>query len=341
MTDQASTPSLQSSDVHTSGEARARLAKRYRKEAQFKYLGMAAVGVAILFLALLLFTIIMNAYKAFSYNYVNLPVKLEQSVIDPDKTGDLAIIGRADFGKISKDAMKELLPFASGRRQRRELYGLMTSDLGIQVREAVLKNPALIGTTASIPVQLDDVSDLYFKNDITGVKPIETIGEALPNGTEDSVEVSSTSNDFAVISEVVQQNLQTEIDKLTLRLAAKERSKVRLEGQITAMEERVKAAGPADVERLSNQVVSLKNDLAGALSQMENDTNQSAALQKRIDTPEANEAVPSQVQLHGLIVWPAWTWWRVSLTLSSLQQAQVVSRNRPGFWALSWAQSIQ
>lgn len=294
MTDLA-TDALLNADVHTSQAARARLAKRYRREAQFKYLGMAAIGVAVLFLSLLLFTVGLNAYKAFSYTYVNLPVALEQADIDPDLTGDLDVIGKANFGKISKDAMKELLPFAKGRKQRRALYGLMTSDLGIQVRQAVLDDPSLIGTAAIVPVQLDDVADLYFKGDVTSIRAIEVNGTATPNGVEDTIEVTSSSEDFTVIAEAVDTYLKSEATRLKGRVAAKERSKSRLTSQVKAMEGRIEAASQNDIDRLNNDLSTLKDELATAESQVARDTKVIDDLNKRIGASDLEEVVPSQI----------------------------------------------
>ncbi|MEO0922335.1 MAG: phosphate ABC transporter permease PstA [Pseudomonadota bacterium] len=294
MTDLASS-TAQAADLHTSSDARARLKSRYRKEATFKYVGLSAVPAAVLFLVLLLGTIISNAYQAFTYNYATLPVKLEQADIDPDGTGDPEVIGRADFGTIARNAMRELMPFASGRRDRRTLYRLMTSDMGIQIRQAVLDDPSLIGTTANIPVQVDDVGDLYFKGNVTTRDPLPVSGIATPNGTEGTVTVLSTANDFSPLLDVINENITASIGRLELSVSAKERSRVRLQGQVAAMKERIASETGDEKARLERSLVGLNNELQSAIAQIERDTNQVNALTARKDAIGNDEPLTGEM----------------------------------------------
>ena len=294
MTD-LSSPSTQVADLHTSTAAHDRLKARYRKEARFKYAGMSAVLVAVLFLVLLLWTIIGNAYLAFTYHYVNLPVSLEQSAIDPDQTGDASVIGQANFGTIAKNSMKAVLPFASNRRERRVRNRLLTSDAGIQIRQAVLDDPSLIGGEATIPVQLDDVGDLYFKGQVTNRRTLTTTGNASPTGTEGSIDILSTANDFAVLSQTINDNLLVELEKLHVKINAKGRSKTRLEGQVAVMEERIAAANGEEKTALQPRLDGLKSELQSAVSLIESDTKLAEALNVRIKATGESESVTLKV----------------------------------------------
>lgn len=294
MTDLSSSH-VQASDLHTSTVAHERLKARYRSEAKFKYAGMCAVLLAVLFLVLLLWTIVGNAYLAFTYNYVNLPVSLEQSIIDPKQTGDISIISQADYSVIARDAMKAVVPFAKGRSDRRARNGLLTSDAGIQIRDAVLADPTLIGTQATIPVQLDDVGDLYFKGQITKRETLPTTGTASPTGVEGSIEIVSTTNDFSSVSQVINDNLIFELEKLQVKINAKGRSKTRLSGQIAAMEKRVNAAIGDEKQVLQSRLDRLNSELESAVSLIASDTKKAEALNVRIKTAGGSESVTSQV----------------------------------------------
>lgn len=294
MTDLSSSH-VQASDLHTSTVAHERLKARYRSEAKFKYAGMCAVLLAVLFLVLLLWTIVGNAYLAFTYNYVNLPVSLEQSIIDPKQTGDISIISQADYSVIARDAMKAVVPFAKGRSDRRARNGLLTSDAGIQIRDAVLADPTLIGTQATIPVQLDDVGDLYFKGQITKRETLPTTGTASPTGVEGSIEIVSTTNDFSSVSQVINDNLIFELEKLQVKINAKGRSKTRLSGQIAAMEKRVNAAIGDEKQVLQSRLDRLNNELESAVSLIASDTKKAEALDLRIKAAGGSESVTSQV----------------------------------------------
>lgn len=294
MTDQ-SVSNAQAPDLHTSTAAHDRLKARYRSEAKFKYAGMSAVLLAVLFLLLLLWTIVGNAYLAFTYHYVNLPVSLEQSAIDPDQTGDATIIGQANYGVIARDAMKAVVPFAKGRKDRRARNRLLTSDAGIQIREAVLDDPSLIGSNATIPVQLDDVGDLYFKDQVTKRRTLSTTGIATPTDVEGSIEILSTTNDFDAVNQVINDNLVFELEKLRAKINAKGRSKTRLESQVAAMQDRVNAASDEEKQVLQSRFDGLTNDLQKAVSLIEADTKKAEALDTRIKATAGSEAVTTQV----------------------------------------------
>ena len=294
MTDQTAS-NAQAPDLHTSTAAHGRLKARYRSEAKFKYAGMSAVLLAVLFLVLLLWTIVGNAYLAFTYHYVNLPVSLEQSAIDPDQTGDATIIGQANYGVIARDAMKAVVPFAKGRKDRRARNRLLTSDAGIQIREAVLDDPSLIGSNATIPVQLDDVGDLYFKDQVTKRRTLSTTGIATPTDVEGSIEILSTTNDFDAVNQVINDNLVFELEKLRAKINAKGRSKTRLESQVAAMQDRVNAASDEEKQVLQSRFDGLTNDLQKAVSLIEADTKKAEALDTRIKATAGSEAVTTQV----------------------------------------------
>lgn len=294
MTDSA-LQTTKTADFHTSSDARERLARRYRKEARFKYLGMAAVSVAVLFLVLLLATIINKSYLAFTYHYANLSVMLEQSAIDPDKTGNLDIIKKADFGLIAKNTMKVTVPFAKGRRDRRARNGLMTSDAGIQIREAVLANPALIGTKATIAVQMDDVSDLYFKGQVTTRKTLETRGIATPSASKGSISILSTASDFTPLSKIITQHLIDDANKLRLKVSAKGRSKARLTDTINTLETRLDSVSRKDRERLTQELEDQKSNLVSVLAEIERNSDAAKAIEDRIKATGNSEPTTTQM----------------------------------------------
>jgi len=337
MTDM-SAPSAKASDLHTCAEARERLKKRYRHEVRFKYLGMGAVLVAVLFLIVLLWTIVGNAYLAFTYHYVNLPVLLEQKAIDPDQTGDESVIGKADYGLVAREAMKAVIPFANGRRDRRALNGLLTSDAGIQIRAAVLAQPYLIGGEATIPVQLDDVGDLYFKGKITSRETLATRGDITPSDLQGSIEITSSADDFASILKVVHDNLALEVRKTEAQIHAKGRAKTRLEAQIGDTEKRIALATDAEKARLGTRLEALKSGLAEVNSTIDAETGKAEALQQRIKAETQSEplstGVPSfLIHLNGGVV-------KVTRLLPSgvggdvLVPLQNVDSARNGTWSL-------
>ncbi len=82
---------------HFGPDADKRLAKRYRAERRFQIYGLVAIFLAIAGLAWLLITVVSSGYTAFWTHEVEAEIMLDPEIIDPDGTGDPAVIRRADY----------------------------------------------------------------------------------------------------------------------------------------------------------------------------------------------------------------------------------------------------
>lgn len=137
-----------------------RLEKRYRNEKRFRLYGLLSIMASVAFLMFLLTSIVGNGYTAFLQTYIKLDVQLEQGMIDKENPG------RSDFQGIIKQAIRAYYPEVNDRKERRELYALFSSGAAFQLRDAVLKDPALSGTTVSLWVLADDDVDMLMKGHI-------------------------------------------------------------------------------------------------------------------------------------------------------------------------------
>ena len=155
----------------------ARLKKRYRAEARFRWYGIAAIGFACGFLVLLLSDILLKGLPAFEANTVTLDVMLDDSKIDPDA------ISKGNFNSIVNNAIRARFPGVTSRSDRRALPKLLSFDAVDKVRREVIANPSLIGTTRSFDLKLSDEADLFllgmstdeFDVPVTGSVSIEQI----------------------------------------------------------------------------------------------------------------------------------------------------------------------
>ena len=123
----------------------ASLKKRYAREARFRRIGFGAVIMGLLFVSILFIDIIGKGYSAFVQTHIELEVFFDPAVIDPQGTGDMQAIARADFRKIAREPLKALFPEVSGRRDKRKLYSLISSGAPYQLLEMVRDDPGLIG----------------------------------------------------------------------------------------------------------------------------------------------------------------------------------------------------
>jgi phosphate transport system permease protein len=137
--------------------------KRYAAERRFKMYGLVAIGVALLALCMLVLSIGSKGYSAFYQTYVQLEVYFDPAVIDPDGTGDPAVIGRANFDGLIKQSLRDRFPDVTSRSDKRDLYGIVSGGASYDLRQRVLDNPSLIGQTRTIWLISGDDFDMLNK----------------------------------------------------------------------------------------------------------------------------------------------------------------------------------
>jgi phosphate transport system permease protein len=141
----------------------ARLRRRYAAERRFKAIGLLGVLTALGLLALLLATVVAQGYTAFVQTNVRLDVHFDQGTIDPGGTRSPEELSRADYAELIRNALAAAFPDVQGRRELRALRGLISSGAPFQLRDMVLDDPTIIGTTRSVWLLADDDVDQFWK----------------------------------------------------------------------------------------------------------------------------------------------------------------------------------
>ena len=142
----------------------ASLPRRRRAEARFRLYGIAAIGVALGFLVLLIGAIGYQGMGAFTQTEIALDVTLEESVLDPDGNRDPQTLSTANYRAVVRAALGEIFPEAvRKRRDRRKLMALVSVGAGFELREMALEDPGLIGRTVRVWAPADDEVDMLFK----------------------------------------------------------------------------------------------------------------------------------------------------------------------------------
>ncbi|MBO6675543.1 MAG: phosphate ABC transporter permease PstA [Rhizobiales bacterium] len=308
MTDIASDPSGGSADtdLHTSEAARRRLKARYASEFRFKLCGIAAVVTAGLFLVLLLSTIVGQALPAFVSHQVTIPVDLSQETLDPNNEGE-SVLRRANYDAVVRNGIRSLYPFAESRDDQRTVSSLISSGSAVRVREAVLDDPeAMMGQT-SFTVPLDDVADLYFKDLISDEQRFVPTGIASPTGTEGTIQVLSTANDFRELLADVKEFLSEEADGVARELAAKERSLERAILDLDSYRTRLPNAPEGRTDFFQSQINILERGIVSLGRDIENLTAELADLRARSEAPGAEEELSRElpsilVEINGGVV---------------------------------------
>jgi phosphate transport system permease protein len=157
--------------LDTAEKVRAGLKRRYAAEGRFKLYGLISILLAVSFLVILLTSIIGNGYTAFWQTYIKVPIHFSQADIDPEQTGDPEVLGRANYDALVKDALRHMFPDVKSRRDRRQLNRLVSSNAPFDIRNMVLNDPSLIGTTKDVWLPASGDVDVFVKGHVSADVP--------------------------------------------------------------------------------------------------------------------------------------------------------------------------
>jgi phosphate transport system permease protein len=141
------------------------LAKRYKREKRFQLLGLAAIASSLLFLVILFSSIFLNGYKAFYQTAIQIDVFFDPAILDVKDPAS------ANYHSLVKQSMRTAFPEVKNRKDKRKLYGIVTSGAGFSLRDLVLEDPEIIGETQAVWVLADDDVDMLMKGYIDRALP--------------------------------------------------------------------------------------------------------------------------------------------------------------------------
>ncbi len=139
------------------------LAKRRRKEIAFQAVGMLATAVGVVFLAVFFASLVGKGTSAFNQTFLKLEVEFSEATLLVDGEIDFAY---ADFDGLARQALRDVIPEASGRRDRREFYRILSNGAGYQLRDMLVEDPSLVGETVTVWVPAASNVDMLIKGNI-------------------------------------------------------------------------------------------------------------------------------------------------------------------------------
>ena len=147
-------------------KVRAGLKKRYAREKRFRFYGFISILISFLFLLILVVNITGKGLPAFQQTYVKLDIKIDSQVLGVDKDSDKEALFSANYGKLIKGTLKQMFPDAKGRKQKRALKQLVSNSAAYDLRDQVIIDPKLIGSTQSFWFLAKDDIDVFMKGKI-------------------------------------------------------------------------------------------------------------------------------------------------------------------------------
>ena len=180
----------------TRARVEAGLRRRRRKERLFRAAGMVATTVGVVFLGVFFFSLLQQGTSAFSQTFIKLDVEFDAEILAPGGTLDLEY---ADFDGIARSALRARFPNVSGRGDRRELNRLISVAAGYQIRDLVVADPALVGSTIELWVPASSNVDMLVKGNIDAsldesLRPLSDKQVAWVNSLRESDELQSRFN---------------------------------------------------------------------------------------------------------------------------------------------------
>ena len=139
------------------------IARRYRRERYFRQAGLGALLVGLLFLGFFFFTLVGNGYSAFQQTTILLDIELTAPTLDPDGQLDPGNLERANYLGLIRDSLRAEFPEVTDRSGLRSLFSLVSPGAAFELRDRVLADPNLVGSTLSLWVLADDDVDMLIK----------------------------------------------------------------------------------------------------------------------------------------------------------------------------------
>lgn len=169
MTDMTAAPANAPRSSLLAGDART--TKRNRAEARFRLYGVIAISLAVLALVALLSSILYNGIGAFQQTFISLEVELLEDKLD--KTGernpaDLAKVSTFGYTPLIKTAINAKIAEAGIEIEGlKKAEALISKEAAAQMRNFVLANPQVIGTTRQFEFLASGRIDGYYKDRVT------------------------------------------------------------------------------------------------------------------------------------------------------------------------------
>lgn len=147
--------------------------RRNSAEIRFRMYGVAAIVVALLTLAIMLFTIIRDGTSAFFQATISLPVTISADVVDKTGSRDpaqMASVTTIGYARILGDSLVKLLAekgIAIEDMSKKEVTDMISKDAPARLRERVLADPSLVDQTIVVNAFATGRVDGYLKGRVT------------------------------------------------------------------------------------------------------------------------------------------------------------------------------
>lgn len=157
------------------------LQKRHRQEAIFKGLGLGAVLISLLLVAILFINIFSRGLPAFWQTTISLDIYFDPAIIKIDpkpvqRAGESgndfrqrdiewqSQVGLINFNRLIVAGLSDVIPEAN--KYRRDIQRIVTSGERFALRQMVIDDPSIIGQTKTVKLLTEANIDVWLKGNI-------------------------------------------------------------------------------------------------------------------------------------------------------------------------------
>ena len=142
-------------------DAKARRRRRYAADRRLRLYGIAAISLAVGLLAILIATLVIGGVGAFVQTHVRVDFPISREHVDPANPAE------GNYRAVVQEGLRSLFPEVDSPRELRALGQILTNNTQFFVRDAVVRDPSLIGRTLTLDIPASDPLDQLNKGVIS------------------------------------------------------------------------------------------------------------------------------------------------------------------------------
>ena len=145
------------------------LRRRHAAERRFRLLGLGAIILGLLFLAMLLVSIVSKGYTAFIQTSVTIPVEFSAELIDKDnkRATDPKVLVSANYPVVARQSLAKVLGIdIKDKKAMKELGNFLSDSVRAPLRDLVVADPSIIGQTREVTLLLSADVDSVNKGQV-------------------------------------------------------------------------------------------------------------------------------------------------------------------------------
>ena len=154
----------------TPKETQARVARslrrRYWSERRFRFYGLTAVLLGIVFVVFLFGSIFIKGASSFRQSYIKVEVFYDPAIIDPTNSHKTEDVANADYQGLVRASLRQIFPQVETRKDVRDLTRLVSGGAAFDLRRRVLNDAGLIGRRETQWLLASDDVDMLMKGHI-------------------------------------------------------------------------------------------------------------------------------------------------------------------------------